>query len=114
MQGFYQYFLFVLEFWKISYAGDIYFQGKCSRENCPFLHIYLGSCVKPCKDFLAGYCAKGSECTQLHLTKKQLEKYQLLNASRDKTIDKINNRIINKHSVPTQIDEISFLPSFLK
>eukprot|EP01023_Acetabularia_acetabulum_P058265 TRINITY_DN6859_c0_g1_i1.p1 TRINITY_DN6859_c0_g1~~TRINITY_DN6859_c0_g1_i1.p1 ORF type:complete len:511 (-),score=29.61 TRINITY_DN6859_c0_g1_i1:314-1846(-) len=91
-----------------------FLQGKCSRENCPFLHIYLGSCVKPCKDFLAGYCAKGSECTQLHLTKKQLEKYQLLNASRDKTIDKINNRIINKHSVPTQIDEISFLPSFLK
>ena len=54
-------------------------QGECSKEDCKYLHKELQANVGVCRAYAAGFCGKGSACTQKHLTPRMLRE---LRASR--------------------------------
>ena len=54
-------------------------QGECSKEDCKYLHRELQANAGVCRAYAAGFCAKGSACTQKHLTPRMLRE---LRASR--------------------------------
>lgn len=42
--------------------------GRCTRENCPYPHVRIGSRDGICRDFaVLGYCDKGIDCGQQHV-----------------------------------------------
>lgn len=43
-------------------------KGRCTRENCPFPHVNLGTRNGICRDFaVLGYCERGLDCEKQHV-----------------------------------------------
>ena len=43
-------------------------KGRCTRDNCPFPHINVGTRHGVCRDFaVLGYCEKGLDCDKQHV-----------------------------------------------
>ncbi|KAH9852030.1 hypothetical protein C2E23DRAFT_827268 [Lenzites betulinus] len=42
--------------------------GRCTRANCPFPHVHVGTRKGVCRDFaVLGYCGKGLDCDKQHV-----------------------------------------------
>jgi hypothetical protein len=42
--------------------------GRCTRENCPFPHVRVGTRQGICRDFaVLGFCEKGLDCDKQHV-----------------------------------------------
>lgn len=53
--------------------GDEATQGLCVDRDCPYLHVNLDAGTPVCADFQRGYCPKGAECMQRHLSTRQVK-----------------------------------------
>ncbi|KAG6873500.1 hypothetical protein C0995_014768 [Termitomyces sp. Mi166 len=43
-------------------------KGRCTRDNCPFPHVNVGTREGICRDFaVLGYCEKGLDCDKQHV-----------------------------------------------
>ncbi|KAG5643792.1 hypothetical protein DXG03_009615 [Asterophora parasitica] len=43
-------------------------KGRCTRDNCPFPHVNVGTRQGVCRDFaVLGYCAQGLNCDKQHV-----------------------------------------------
>ncbi|KAG6908788.1 hypothetical protein DXG01_003317 [Tephrocybe rancida] len=43
-------------------------KGRCTRDNCPFPHVNVGTRQGVCRDFaVLGYCDKGLDCDEQHV-----------------------------------------------
>jgi hypothetical protein len=43
-------------------------KGRCTRDNCPFPHVNVGTRQGVCRDFaVLGYCEKGLDCDKQHV-----------------------------------------------
>ncbi|XP_046842111.1 uncharacterized protein LOC124436211 [Xenia sp. Carnegie-2017] len=44
-----------------------FIKGKCNRDDCPYLHVNVGSQALVCEDFLKGFCRLGLKCKKKHV-----------------------------------------------
>ena len=48
-------------------------QGLCADSECPYVHVNLDAGTPVCPDFQRGYCPKGADCMQRHLSARQVK-----------------------------------------
>ena len=38
-----------------------FLRGVCTKDDCPYLHVYVGENAEVCQDFVKGFCANGDK-----------------------------------------------------
>ncbi|XP_065916164.1 uncharacterized protein [Dysidea avara] len=46
---------------------SFFLRGVCTKDDCPYLHVYVGKDAEICLDFAKGYCPNGTKCKKQHL-----------------------------------------------
>jgi len=46
-----------------------FLQGVCTKESCPYRHVYVNPSADICQDFLKGFCPSGDDCKKKHSLK---------------------------------------------
>jgi len=46
---------------------SFFLRGICTRENCPYSHVYVNPRAPICEAFLKGYCESGESCKFQHI-----------------------------------------------
>ena len=51
---------FNLHFWKMPVCS-YFLRGVCTKDACPYLHVYVGENAEICQDFVKGFCPNGDK-----------------------------------------------------
>ena len=38
-----------------------FLRGVCTKDDCPYLHVYVGENAEVCQDFVKGFCPNGDK-----------------------------------------------------
>ena len=38
-----------------------FLRGVCTKDDCPYLHVYVGENAEICQDFVKGFCPNGDK-----------------------------------------------------
>jgi len=54
---------------------SFFLRGVCTKDDCPYLHVYVGKDAEICLDFAKGYCPNGTKVQWLYLYCSCYESY---------------------------------------
>ena len=44
-----------------------FLRGVCTKDSCPYLHVYVGENAEICQEFVKGFCPNGDKVERLSI-----------------------------------------------